>query len=277
MVVLVFSQHAYEGHHPRHEAAPAGTQTEVFRFVDHLIHRHHGTFHEGILRKARHGIRILADIGLAHLHPLVLHVGHVLVLHRTSGFKRRVCHPLFERRTDTHSASQAWTVFLRRSASLPQHPHAALHVETRGDSISPCHRTDIGRHLVHHVVRKMTVQHPISGVVGNELHIARLRHSYEYGVSRTPRGLWLSSSFRARDDKLMAMKMDRMVVHSQIDEADADALPVPYDERSVGWTGFSVEGEPVELHVHGVRHLDVRQDGVLLHNDCEVFIGARLV
>src|SRR5256886_3342864 len=157
VVVLVFSQHAYEGHHPRHEAAPAGTQTEVFRFVDHLIHRHHRTFHEGILRKARHGIRILADIGLAHLHPLVLHVGHVLVLHRTSGFKRRVCHPLFERRTDTHSASQAWTVFLRRSASLPQNPHAALHVEIRGGSLSPCHRTDIGRTLVHHVVGALAV------------------------------------------------------------------------------------------------------------------------
>src|SRR5439155_25027655 len=123
----------------------------------------------------------------------------------------------------------------------------------------------------------MAMEHPVAGVAGNELHIARLRHSYEYGVSRTPRGLWLSSSFRARDDKLMAMKMDRMVVHSQIDEADADALPVPYDERSVGWTGFSVEGEPVELHVHGVRHLDVRQDGVLLHNDCEVSIDARRV
>src|SRR3989475_6465824 len=123
----------------------------------------------------------------------------------------------------------------------------------------------------------MAMKHPVAGVVGNELHIARLRHSYEYGVSRTPRGLWLSSSFRARDDKLMAVKMDRMVVHAEVDEADADALPVAHDERSVGWTRLAVEGEPVELHVHGVRHLDVRQDCVLLHNDCEVFIGARLV
>src|SRR5713101_8028868 len=123
----------------------------------------------------------------------------------------------------------------------------------------------------------MAMQHPVAGIAGNELHIARLRYSYEHRVSRSPRGLWLSSPFRAGDHKLMAVKVDRMVVHSQIDEADADALPVPHDERSVGRTGFSVEGEPVELHVHGVRHLDVRQDGVLLHNDCEVFIGARLV
>src|SRR4030088_765958 len=54
VVVLVWRQYTHERHHPRHEAAPAGTQAVVFRFVDHLIHRHHWTFHEGILRKARH-------------------------------------------------------------------------------------------------------------------------------------------------------------------------------------------------------------------------------
>src|SRR6266567_3317865 len=188
LVVPVWRQHAHERHHYRHKATPAGTQAEVFRFVDDLIHRHHGTFHEGILRKTRYGVRILADLWLAHLH-----VGHILVRHRVVGFQ--------------------W----------------------------------------------------------------RIRHSYEYGISGTPRGLWLSSSFRAGDDKLMAVKMDRMVVHTEVDETDADALPVPHDERSVGWTRLSVEGEPVELHVHGVRHLDVRQDGVLLHNDCEIFIGARIV
>src|SRR5713226_7345211 len=123
----------------------------------------------------------------------------------------------------------------------------------------------------------MAMEHPVAGVVGNELHIARLRHSYEYGVSRTPRGLWLSSSFRARNDKLMAMKMDRMVVHSQIDEADADALPVPHDERSVGWTGFSVEGKPVKFHVHGVRDIDVRQDGIFLHDDDEILVDAGFI
>src|SRR5712692_4760929 len=82
LVVLVLRQHAYERHHSRHEAAPAGTQSEVFRFVDHLIHRHHGTFHEGILRKARHAVRILADIRLAYLHPLPLHGRHVLMVRR---------------------------------------------------------------------------------------------------------------------------------------------------------------------------------------------------
>src|SRR5439155_13067927 len=93
LVVLVWRQHTDKGHHSRHEAAPAGAQAEVFRFVNHLIHRHHGTFHEGILRKARYGIRILADIGLAHLHPLRLHAGHlrhVLLLRRILSFQWRI-------------------------------------------------------------------------------------------------------------------------------------------------------------------------------------------
>src|SRR5712692_10432669 len=134
LVVLVWRQDAYERHHACHEAAPAGTQAEVFRFVDNLIHRHHGTFHEGILRKARHGIRLLADIGLAHLHPL--HVGHVLVLHRIPGFQRRIRYALLRRRPDAHSATQARTVFLGGCTSLSQHSHPSLHVETRGQSIS---------------------------------------------------------------------------------------------------------------------------------------------
>src|ERR1700730_19074084 len=35
LVVLVWRQHAYERHHSRHEATPARTKAEVFRFIDH--------------------------------------------------------------------------------------------------------------------------------------------------------------------------------------------------------------------------------------------------
>src|ERR1700687_2854167 len=136
LVVLVLRQHAYERHHSRHETAPAGTQAEVFRFVDHFVHRHHGTFHEGILGKARHGICILADIGLAHLHPWLLRASHVLVLHRIPGFQRRVRHPLLRCRTDAQSATKARTVFRGHRASLPQHSHASLHVEAGRHCIS---------------------------------------------------------------------------------------------------------------------------------------------
>src|SRR5882762_1841689 len=123
----------------------------------------------------------------------------------------------------------------------------------------------------------MAVQHPVAGIAGGKLHIAGLRYTHEYRVSRSPRGLRLSSSFRAGDNKSVAMKMNGMMVHSEVDEANPDSIPVTDDQRCGCRSGLAVEGEPVKLHVHGVRYLDVWQDGILLHNDREVFIGARLV
>src|SRR6266850_7326245 len=73
------------------------------------------------------------------------------------------------------------------------------------------------------------------------------------------------------------MKMDRMVVDLEINEADSDALSVSHNQLSGGWTSLAVERQPVKLHVHGVRHGDVWQNGILLQNDCEVSVGARLV
>src|SRR5437867_1651731 len=40
VVVFVLRQDADERHHSGHEAAPAGTEAEVLRFVNHLVHRH---------------------------------------------------------------------------------------------------------------------------------------------------------------------------------------------------------------------------------------------
>src|SRR5713226_1744334 len=104
----------------------------------------------------------------------------------------------------------------------------------------------------------MAVQYPVAGIIGYELHVTRLGNSHEHRVSRSPCRFGLAASFRSRDHELVAMKMDRMVVHTEVNQADADSLPVPHAERSVGWTGFSVEGKPVELHVHGVRNLNIR-------------------
>src|ERR1700735_1120868 len=123
----------------------------------------------------------------------------------------------------------------------------------------------------------MAMQHPVSGIVRHKLDIPRLRHSYKHRVSRSPCRLGLAASFSPCNYELVPMKVDGMVVHPQIDKANTDALPVPHDQRSRRRPRFAVEGQPIELHVHGVRHLDVRQDGVLLHDDCEVIIGTRLV
>src|SRR5437660_7521304 len=115
----------------------------------------------------------------------------------------------------------------------------------------------------------MAVQHPVARIIGHELHVTRLGNSNEHGVSWSPCRFGLAASFRSGNYELVPMQVDRMVVHPQIDEADADALSVPHDERSVGWTRSSVERKPVELHVHGVRDIDVRQDGVFLNDNRE--------
>ena len=62
------------------------------------------------------------------------------------------------------------------------------------------------------------MQHPVARIVCNKFHIARLRYSYEHCISRTPRGLRLSSSFTTGNYKLVSMKVDRVVVHPEIDE-----------------------------------------------------------
>src|SRR5437870_8431286 len=73
------------------------------------------------------------------------------------------------------------------------------------------------------------------------------------------------------------MKMNGMVVHAKVDQPNAHAFPMPRDQRSSGWPGFTVEGEPVELHVHGVGNCNVRQNRVFLQDDEEIFFNARFV
>src|ERR1700716_1634472 len=110
----------------------------------------------------------------------------------------------------------------------------------------------------------MAVQHPVPWVAGDKLHIAGLRYTYEHRVSRSPCRLGLAASFCASHQELMTVKVDRGVVHAEVDQAKAHALAVPHNQRSGRWPLFAVEGEPVELHIHGVRHLDVWLDGMSL-------------
>lgn len=84
----------------------------------------------------------------------------------------------------------------------------------------------------------MTVQHPVARINGYELHIPRLGNSHEHRVSRPPSRFGLAPTFCSRNYELVAMKMDWMMVHTEVDESDADSLPVPHNQRSVGWTGF---------------------------------------
>src|SRR5277367_2929314 len=55
-------KHAYQRHHPLHVPTPSRTQPVRFRLLHHRVHCHRRTFHERILRKSRHRIRVAANI-----------------------------------------------------------------------------------------------------------------------------------------------------------------------------------------------------------------------
>jgi len=91
------------------------------------------------------------------------------------------------------------------------------------------------------------MEHPISQIGRHKLDVARLRYTHEHGVSRSPSGLWLSSSFRAGDDESVPVKMNRMVIHSEIDQTNPDSIPVADDERRGCWSSLAVEGEHISF------------------------------
>src|SRR5882672_10942979 len=104
----------------------------------------------------------------------------------------------------------------------------------------------------------MAGQHPVTRTLGDKFDVTRLRHTHEHRVSRAPGRLRLSPSFCSRDYKLMTVEVDWVVIHPEVDQANAHPFPMPYEQRSSGRPGFPVEGEPVELHVHGVGDSDIR-------------------
>ena len=121
------------------------------------------------------------------------------------------------------------------------------------------------------------MNHPVTWIVGNKLDVPRLGYSDEHGVAGPPSGLGNPAAFGSCRVEGVPVQMHRMVVHAEIYEADANTVPEPNDKRSRCRTGFSIEDQPVELHVHRVGHGVVRQDRIFLQMDQEVLIAMRLV
>ncbi len=77
------------------------------------------------------------------------------------------------------------------------------------------------------MVRQMAVNHPVAGIVGDELDVGSLGDSHQNRVLRSPSGLRLPPTLCACHDKRVPVQVNRMVVHSQVDEAQADAIVQP--------------------------------------------------
>src|SRR5215469_2202339 len=215
-VVAVRRQHADVRHHALHESAPARRKAVVLWFLDHLVHGHHWTLHVGILRKARNGISVRCDVttGSAHLHAL--HSRHV----RRCAFLPHwtiACRPITGR-THTHAATQAGTVIIATGNTRlsREHAHTVFHADScwHSPTLRSCDQSDIRRHLVHHVMRQVAMQHPVPRIVGLKLNVSGLRHSHEHGVARIPCAFRNPSGFCSGHLKRVAVQMDRVMIHS---------------------------------------------------------------
>ncbi len=121
------------------------------------------------------------------------------------------------------------------------------------------------------------MDHPVAGIIGDELDIPRLGYADEHSIAGPPASLGNPAAFGSRRVKSMPVQMHRMMIHAEIHEADTDAVPEPNNEWSCCRTGFSIEDQPVELHIHRVGHGIIRQDCIFLQMDQEVLVAMRTI
>ena len=121
------------------------------------------------------------------------------------------------------------------------------------------------------------MQHPIPDVFGVKLNVTRLCNSSKHGVLFIPEVLWFPSSFGPCDYELIAMQVNGMVIHPQIDQPDAHSLALFHQHRGCGRSRLAIEGEPVELHRQRVGYGIVGQNSPLLDDDAEVAVDRRRV
>ena len=86
------------------------------------------------------------------------------------------------------------------------------------------------------------MNHPVAGIVRVEFDRSRLRNSNEHCVIRSPSCFGLTAAFRSGDYKLMAVQMNGVMIHSEVDEAKPYAISEADDERGCGRRRFAVEG-----------------------------------
>src|SRR5687768_18572857 len=87
-------------------------------------------------------------------------------------------------------------------------------------------------HLVHHVVRQVAMKHPVTHVFGIELDVPGLSDTDQDSVLSGETVDGSAARLGSGHDKLVAMQMDRMVVHADVDEPDPHALALLDDHRS---------------------------------------------
>ena len=180
--------------------------------------------------------------------------------------------------SNAKTAAKAGSLVLRRGVTIPQDSHAFRHACSALYALPEAgHRTYIGRHLVHHVVGKVTMEHPVAEAVGDEFDVACLCYPHQRRVASGPGRLLLARALAAGLPECEAVEMDRVMIHAQVDKPDPHAFALTDDKRRRSRAGFPIERKPVELHVHAVRNRAVGKNRILLQRDQVVLIDSRRI
>ena len=238
-VVPVRRQNSNESHHAPDVSAPTCGQAVRLRFIDFSVPSHHRTLHEGVLRKERNLIGIFRQFRHAHCrHGAapgfgVIHSGHTGHRLLRFGLGQGAVGPRhIACRADAEAAPQARSFVLGRRAAFSQHAHGFLHAPPRPYALTESrHRADVRSHLVHHVMGKMAVEHPIADSIGYEFDIPSLSDTNKRCIASGPDRLGLPRSLPPRLPKREPVEMNRMVIHAKVDHADAHPFAVTDDER----------------------------------------------
>ena len=139
------------------------------------------------------------------------------------------------------------------------------------------HRTGLIRHAVHHVVWQMAVQHPVAGVVSDELDVSRLCDPDKDRIAGPPRRLRDASALGPCGVEGVAVDVPRVMLHTKVHEPDTHSVSLTHHERRRCGTGFAVQEQPIPVHAHGVRRRGVGQHLIFLEMDEEVLVAMRSV
>ena len=120
------------------------------------------------------------------------------------------------------------------------------------------------------------MDHPVTRVVGHELDVSSLCHSHQDRVTWSPERHRHPASLSTRYSKCVSMKVDRVVIHSQVDKPDPNSASETHHQGSGHRAGYAVESQPVELHIGAVGNSAARKKGPFLHDDPEVVVDSGL-
>src|SRR6202030_356558 len=91
------------------------------------------------------------------------------------------------RSANSQATADAWGLVVGCRVTPTQHADGLLHDRPYLHPLPDSrHRADVRSHLVHHVVRKMAVEHPVAYATGDKLDVARLRYAYQRRISSRP-------------------------------------------------------------------------------------------